>query len=48
MRNYKVIPKSEGDFVVLTRKEVHAVLLKSSIRWYILLLFNKSMKMTVL
>lgn len=48
MRNYKAITKSEGDFVVLTRKDVHAVLLKSSIRWDILSLFNKSMNMIVL
>lgn len=31
MRNYKAITKSEGDFVVLTRRDVHTVLLKSSI-----------------
>ena len=40
MRNYTAITKNEGDFVILTWENVHALLLKSSVKLYILLLVN--------
>lgn len=46
MRNYTGITNNE-DFLLLIPKDVHILLLKTSVRLYILLLFKKNMNMIV-
>lgn len=46
MRNYTGITNNE-DFLLLIPKDVHILLLKTSVRLYILLLLKKNMNMIV-